>query len=221
MTDGNWRIVLNVPLFSSISTRLVKQTLIARLWPTHLAQCDNVESFDAYFHYFNEECHSRLQSRHAARTVVDLVDIADHVKNNTMIPMTDLRHSLQITHPQLGNDIQKLSASIELATRLWLMINVRNLMPNDPRTLQTALPWPDTSSLEDIIQRWTLVPPAFSNTARRKFPDTLNVSDLERVTNFRIVWTDDLMNHLVLDDRVIYIYYHVSVLKRVGESVPK
>jgi hypothetical protein len=218
MAASNWRTLLNVPLFPPALTRAAKQALISCLWPSPTASCDDVDNFDAYFQYMNEECRSEMQSGHSIRTIVDLVDITDCLKSNTTIPMSELRNSLKHALPHLGNDTPKLSASIELAVRLWLMINVRNLMPNDPRTLQTALPWPDNSSLEVILKRQTLTSGAVPSGTRPLIPDTVNAFEIERITSYRIVWTDDFLSHLLLDGRAIYLYYHVSVLKRIEES---
>ena len=114
----------------------------------------------------------------------------------------------------------KLSNSIELAVRLWLMVDIQNVKPGAYQTLHTAWPWPDASSLIDVVQSLrTQASPGV--VAMRKFPEVFNAFDMKRMGGFEIRWTDNLSDHLCLDRKVIWLYYHVSVLMRMKLSIPK
>ena len=212
--------LLDIPCFSSNSTTgEVRQALINSLWPSSQAPGDHVDDFAAYFTFLEGECHINLQDDYAVRTFADLVDILGLVRSNITATMDELRQTVQNTYSKFGTDTQKITASIELVVRLWLMINVRNLMPKDHLVLQTSLPWPDASSLVDVFRQRIGQSHATHSIPRDYFPECLNVCDLRRISGYQTYWTDDLMSHLALDGGVIYLYYHVSVLRRIRKSV--
>jgi hypothetical protein len=183
-----------------------RQVLINKLWPPN-ATSD--------------------QQSNAIQSYADLAYILGIVKGNADATMSELRQILMNVQPSLGRDETKLSASIELVVRLWLTVNIRNLMPNDRICLQSFLPWPDSLSLMEVLRKWIdqsqtqaqAQPPVSRSPLRGEFPDVLNVCDLKQTFGYRIQWTNDLTNHLAMNGSVIYLYHHVSVLKRIRNSV--
>ena len=100
------------------------------------------------------------------------------------------------------------------------MLDIQNVKPGVYQTLHTAWPWPDTSSLVDVVQSLRRrAPPGI--VATRHFPQVFNAFDMKRMAGFEIRWTDNLSDHLCLDQKVIRLYYHVSVLMRMELSIPK
>ena len=100
------------------------------------------------------------------------------------------------------------------------MIDIQNVKPGAYQALHTAWPWPDSSSLVDVVQSLRRrVPPGI--VATRQFPEVFNAFDMKRMGGFETRWTDNLSDHLCLDRKVIWLYYHVSVLKRMGPSIPR
>ncbi len=100
------------------------------------------------------------------------------------------------------------------------MIDIQNVKPGAYQALHTALPWPDVSSLVDVVQSLRRrAPPGI--VATRQFPEVFNAFDMKRMGGFETRWTDNLSDHLCLDGKVIWLYYHVSVLKRMGPSIPR
>jgi hypothetical protein len=211
-----------------------RQVLINKFWPPNATPApnatsddDNVEDFAAYFNFLQQECDPASQKSNAIQSYADLAYVLGIVKGNADATMSDLRQTLMNVQPSLGRDETKLSASIELVVRLWLTVNIRNLMPNDRICLQSFLPWPDSLSLMEVLQRWTdqsqtqaqSQPPVSSSPLRGEFPDILNVCDLRQTFGYKIHWTNDLTNHLAMNGSVIYLYHHVSVLKRIRNSV--
>lgn len=166
------------------------------------------------------QCRDQKTADHSAQTHADIIDIVHHLCNNVDSSLSELCDSLRSVHNKFSNDAVKLSNSIELAVRLWLMIDVQNVKPGAYQTLHTAWPWPDTSSLIDVVQSLRLrAPPGV--VATRQFPEVFNAFDMNRMGGFEIRWTDNLSDHLCLDKKVIWLYYHVSVLLRMGLSIPK
>ena len=166
------------------------------------------------------QCRDQKAAEHAAQTQVDIVDIVHHLHDNIGSSLGQLRDSLRRSYNGFPNDAVKLSNSIELAVRLWLMIDIRNVEPGAYQTVHTPWPWPDTSSLIDVVQilRRHASP---ATLATQQFPQLFNAFDMKRMGGFEIRWTDNLSDHLCLDQKVIWLYYHVSVLKRMEHSIPK
>jgi hypothetical protein len=205
-----------------------RQVLLDKLWPPNATPShDNVDDFRAYFNFLQQECDPAFQQSNAIQSYADLAYVLGIVKGNADATMSDLRQTLMNVQPSLGRDETKLSASIELVVRLWLTVNIRNLMPNDRICLQSFLPWPDSLSLMEVLRRWIdqsqtqaqLQPPVSRSPLRDEIPDVLNVCDLKQTFGYRIQWTNDLTNHLAMNGSVIYLYHHVSVLKRIRNSV--
>ena len=219
---AGWRTTLSVPLFSPTSTLsvAVRRSIVTNLWPSNQTLTGSIEDFDAYFEYYNDQCRSQNRVDHVAQTQLDIVDIAQHINGNINSSLTNLCDSLHRSYPRFHNDRARLSSSIELTVRLWLMINVQNRRPGGYRTLRMAWAWPDNSSLIDVVQslRRRAAP---GNVLIQRFPDVFNTFDVGRIGGFRIEWTDNLASHLSLDGKIIYLYYHVSVLKRMEMSVTK
>jgi hypothetical protein len=204
-----------------------RQVLINKLWPPNAtSDHDNVEDFEAYFNFLQQECDPVSQKSNAIQSYADLAYVLGIVKGNADATMSELRQTIINVQPSLGRDETKLSASIELVVRLWLTVNIRNLMPNDRICLQSFLPWPDSLSLTEVLQRWTdqsqtqaqLQPPVSRSSLRDELPDVLNVCDLKQTFGYKIQWTNDLTNHLAMNGSVIYLYHHVSVLRRIRSS---
>lgn len=156
---------------------------------------------------------------HCAKTQVDIVDIVHHVRSNVSSSLSDLRNSLQHIHNRFPSDAVKLSNSIELAIRLWLMIDIQNVKAGAYQTLDKAWPWPETSSLVDVVQSLRRRAP-YGFVATQRFPEVFNAFDMKRMAGFEIRWTDNLSNHLCINGKVIWLYYHVSVLMRMEKSIP-
>ena len=156
---------------------------------------------------------------HCAKTQIDIIDIVHHVRSNVSSSLSDLRDSLQHIHNRFPNHAVKLSNSIELAVRLWLMIDIQNVKAGAYQTLDRAWPWPETSSLVEVVRSLRRRAP-LGAVATQQFPEVFNAFDMKRMAGFEIRWTDNLANHLCIDEKVIWLYYHVSVLMRMGTSIP-
>ena len=165
------------------------------------------------------QCRDQEVADHCAKTQVDIIDIVHHVRSNVSSSLSDLRDSLRQIHNRFPSDAVKLSNSIELAVRLWLMIDIQNVKAGAYQTLDKAWPWPDTSNLVEVVQSLRRRAPQGA-VATQQFPEVFNAYDMKRMAGFEIRWTDNLSNHLCIDEKVIWLYYHVSVLMRMKMSIP-
>lgn len=166
------------------------------------------------------QCRDQKAAEHCANTQVDIIDIVHHVCNNLSSSFSHLRNSLRLVHNKFPSDAVILSNSIELAVRLWLMTDIQNVKPGDYQTNDKAWPWPEASSLTDVVQSLRRRAPQ-GVIATHQFPEVFNAFDLTRMAGFKIRWTDNLSNHLSIDEKVVWLFYHVSVLMRMELSIPQ
>ena len=99
------------------------------------------------------------------------------------------------------------------------MIDIQNVKTGEYQTLDKAWPWPETSSLVEVVQSLRRRAP-YGAVAPQQFPEVFNAFDMKRMAGFEIRWTDNLSNHLCIDGKVIWLYYHVSALIRMEMSIP-
>ena len=220
--EAGWRTTLDVPLFSPTTTlsRTVRESIVTNLWPSNQAMTGLIDDFDAYFEYYRDQCRNENPNDHVAQNQLDVVDIAQHINSNVDRSLSQLCDDLHRSYPRFANDPLRLSNSIELTARLWLMINVQNLRPGDYCTLPMAWAWPGTSTLVDVVQSLRRRPVPGIGWIQQ-FPDVFNAFEVCRMGGFRIEWTDNLASHLSLEGKTIYLYHHVSVLKRMEGSLAK
>ncbi len=104
--------------------------------------------------------------------------------------------------------------SIFLAVRLWLMLNVTSPGIHAFTPGRSSLEWTDDQSLDNFIS--ACFPLSECTSARpSQWPYSLNAYNLERVGGFVIVWTDNLADHLYLNEDLghIHVYHHAQVLR--------
>ena len=165
------------------------------------------------------QCRDQKEAEHCAKTQVEIIDIVHHVRSNVSSSLSQLRDSLRQAHNSFPSDEIKVSNSIELAVRLWLMIDIQNVKPGGYQTTDRACPWPDASSLIDVVQGLHRRAP-HGAIATQRFHEVFNAFDMTRMAGFEIRWTDILSNHLCIEGKVIWLFYHVSVLMRMELSIP-
>jgi len=114
------------------------------------------------------------------------------------IPTDALKSTSLKERYETCNSNQKQNA-ISLAVKLWLLINCG---PQEPyaRAGTSCIAWHENESLVDVITK------AFKSQVllrtEQRFPKAINAYSLERVAGFRIVWTEHLADHLLLNDEV-------------------
>jgi hypothetical protein len=192
----------------------VRQSFVNALWPRQDENNgeEGINDFGSYFSNLQQERHPDLASQHVVRTLDDIISIIRIILKNPSASFSEIRATMQRKNPEWT--ATSISHSIELAVRLWLRVNVRNLMPTDRRQLETAISWPDTISLKATLER--LFKPQLSVLTRR-FPEHFNVADMSKMAGFKVEWTDCLTSHLILDGSVIHMFNNVSILRRMRE----
>src|SRR5947207_1585414 len=101
-----------------------RKAIVDHLWPSQQASVGHISSFEGYFSYYIGQCQGEDEQRHAIRTHQDIANIIAHIRGNVNTTKTDLLASISAAYPNLQTDQDRLSNSIELAVRLWLMMNI-------------------------------------------------------------------------------------------------
>ncbi|KAJ6442558.1 class I glutamine amidotransferase-like protein [Purpureocillium lavendulum] len=213
----------------------VKEALLQHLWPvpkpatgphapdpTTTTPHANADDLDAWFAYLHHECRPPLATHHAMQTFADMFLIAACLRDNPGTSLAGVQSLVAAADAALASDPRKLVASVELVVRLWLAVSVRGLMPASRHDLEVSLPWPETQSLADVLHAHLCPPPTASRptmttttTATESFPRQLNVVNMKRIAGFRVIWTNNLVEHLAVRGSSVYLFHQVSVLKRI------
>lgn len=182
------------------------------------------ESFQAYLLYYKNQCQFEIQSDHSAKSLRDIEKIVAHINQNPTVPKDELRRSLNAKYQHFSDNADHMSNSIELAVRLWLMVNIRTLSTSKAINLDTSLSWPESASISDVARSYFLGPTSRHGWLRTKqrFSRLLTVHNLEKIGGFHIEWTDNLIDHLRLrNNDAVCLYYHVEILRRMKGVVSR
>lgn len=194
------------------------------IWPTNsTARALPVTDFDAYFAYVRQKLDGTNPEEHVVKTYNDVVWIITLVSRNFTEKLAVLQTKIQLAYP--GSDKDRVSASLELTMQLWLLMNIRVLMSMDKYAMYNSQPWLESQSLQDVLSQITVSPSNNSSgqldSSNGKFSTYLNAADMEKIAGYRIVWTNRLLDHLDTAGTLVYMFHHVSVLKRLKDSLPR
>jgi hypothetical protein len=178
----------------------------------------DLASFDCYVEYINSECDTLFEQEHAAWTYEDLEAIINHLRlpESLTKPRADLRTSLVAAHPRLQNRTDaQLDNSIDLAVRLFLTINVRSSKLQSVSTASKTA-WTSNESFEGFLADRL---PERKIGSKRPLTKHFTACNLQRYAGFPFIWTNNLLDHLLLDrDGWVHIYHHVTVLEALRDS---
>jgi hypothetical protein len=210
-----------LPLFSREPlAHNVKELLLSRLWPLPPGTTQpGITDYDAYFSYLRHECIHAQPAQHSMKSFADLILLVDILRGNPRASLADIRSLAREADAVLAADERQLSSSIELATRIWIMVSVNILLPENKGDCEVSLPWAESQSLTDVLNRHLCHTPRSRSSAREQFSDYFNVTDMNNIANFRVLWTDNLCDHLVIKGSCLYVFHHVSVLDRLKVSL--
>ena len=167
---------------------------------------EQVDALQRYFTYYNEELELLRKGISekswqikglAAKTYEDLFYVVDILRHNGDSQRPELRQRLSLRFR--SSDPQGLNRSINLAIRLWLMVNTQEPEFGGLRYEATCIQWDDESSLRAFLlslfprSRWNVT--AQSSRLGPHFTAAFMV----RVCGLRIEWTTSLHDHLRLD----------------------
>jgi hypothetical protein len=201
----------------------VKREIIENFWPhkrfsgTRQGELD----WESYFRYYERQCHDALinQGQHVlARTDQDILELVHQLENSITRDAIKEHLRLRISRRHRPDEDEILDRTIDLATRLYLMVNVALVYP--VISGQTQLKW-DSGTLKDFLADYFSEPQVLGNEGI-KLERTFTASNLERIAGIHIKPTNNLADHLRMidkDDKVVAIFHHASFLRRQNRCV--
>jgi hypothetical protein len=169
---------------------------------------EQLDVFQAYFDYYIKELEllrtgiseETWQTKGlAANTYEDIFYVVNILRENGDSRRPEIRSLLQSRFP-LSDDLG-LDRSINLAIRLWLMINTQEPEFGGIRHEATCAQWDDDTTLRTFLSglfphsRWQIT--AQSSRLGPHF----TAAFMQRVCGLKIEWTTSLHDHLRLDRR--------------------
>lgn len=147
------------------------------------------------------------------------------VQNLKLQPFTksELQRSIHESSSNRYDDLQVERASI-LAAGLLVPLHFK---AEGGARRGATITWEDDECLSQMVERAVVTRLKSSNAARNncpscsriitKFPRTFNARQLTRMAGFQIIWTNNLLDHLLLEDDdgelKIFIFHQVKVLQ--------
>lgn len=169
---------------------------------------EQLNSFRAYFEYYIEELEllrtgireESWQIRTiAATTYEDIFYVVGVLREHAESRRPEIRALLRSRLQD--SDDYGLNQSINLALRLWLMINVQDPEFEGHRHGVSCCQWDDGSSLKNFLKRVFPQPQWQINSRSSRLSPHFTAVFMQRVCGLEIVWTTNLRDHLLLDRR--------------------
>ena len=212
---------LEIPLQTVPIDCITKRRIASELWNFDITDSSNLEknrAFDQYFRYYTEQSDLALydRGRHtSARTHRDIVGICGDIQQGISRVDVKCRLSSRVSSTQLGVDDAVLDASIDLAARLLLMLEIGSVKYgfSGHKTLR----WHDGSLQSFVANHFD--PPRALSLEHVKLEKIFIARNLKRIARISIVWTDNLADHLRMleHDTQVAIFHHASFLQMTRE----
>lgn len=170
-------------------------------------QKERIYALKQYFGYFSNELkllrtgiskESWQTKNLAIKDCEDLFYVVDLLRTNQEQRRPEIRQKL-LSRFGTSNDLA-VNRSLNLALRLWLMINVQEPAFAGLRHGVTSVEWNDENTLLAFIEslfppsRWPKIPPQSTRLGPH-----FTAAFMQRVCGLRIEWTTSLHDHLRLD----------------------
>jgi hypothetical protein len=182
----------------------------------------NLSSFSRYFDFYESEMTALQFGRSwpdpdlAASTHADLICIVQQLRQHRGSTRPQIRSVLVSSFPR--SQPPSLNRAIDLAIRVWLTVNVRELALEHQNLRKTRmLQWDDYSTFQDFLHglfplsHWNL-----KAKASRLHPQ-FTAAYMVRVCGLKLAWTDSLEDHLRLDrykdQNQLRVYRHKYLLQ--------
>jgi hypothetical protein len=204
--------------YSTIDT---KCAILNSIWGTKLVPqqfSKDVSLGNSYLRYYSEQCINALHSNginDIVSTHADIVGIIERLREPDLT-RESLKDHLRERFPNLPPDNSEalICETIDLAVRLWLMIDVGELFHGFVPG-QKSLSW-ERGVLKDLLVNYFSPPITMPmRVVRVKLDRIFTARNLERIAGLQIIWTSNILDHLrlMVDDTRIAIYHHASCLE--------
>jgi hypothetical protein len=166
----------------------------------------HLDELQGFFTYYQQELQllrkgistESWQSEYLAiKTYEDIFYVVDVLHSHGDSRRPEIRSLLSPRFP--SSNMLGLNCSINLAIRLWLMINAQEIRFEGLRHETTSVQWNDECTLREWLQslfphaRWDVTPQS------NRFGPYFTVAFMQRVCGLKVQWTTSLHDHLRLD----------------------
>lgn len=212
-------MTLNAAVQSGTLTPEVQEKLIDELWnPRVISSEKNTRNTSTYLRYYRDQCEQSLVDRgrySSARRHEDILHVAK------LISKDQLGHEeiLQRLRTQCDDDQRQnvtddaLRGTMNLAARLLSMMKIGTWRYEF--SSQKRIHWTG-GTLQQCISGWFEGPTLDHENI--KLEKLFNGANLGTISGLKIVWTDNIAEHLSLqnNDQEVVTFHHASFLKGHG-----
>lgn len=218
---------LDCPLRKISASPVFRRAIIKQIWGISLgpiAYDDQRGIYEAYFkHIYQQLCI-------AACTTGEEMSLWTHdsiLKVSERLMLESLRTTTLETLTETSDPTTQIPESIaKLAASLLLPLNISGV---GGARRGAVVDWSASESLESALhtvfsalKQRSLTSTCASCSAQVVFPRSFNARMLEHIAGFEIVWTSNLLDHLLMvdndDKRYVYIFHQVNFLERVRHN---
>lgn len=195
--------------------------IVAELWQDLSDGGPSDHDLNPFFDYYQIQCHHALheQGKHVlVRTHQDIVNISEQLEDGCTreeIKENTKKLFRSKVEDRIDEDVI-LNNSIDLVTRLYLMVNVvSDGAKTSSVTKGKKLRW-DSGNIKDVLSSHFNEPQVLDNSSMR-FEKTFTARNLERIAGIKIKWTNNLADHLRMvdvDDKIVAIFHHATFIEQ-------
>ncbi|KAH6865202.1 hypothetical protein BKA58DRAFT_462854 [Alternaria rosae] len=206
-----------------------KYSILTAFWPKGVATlvpvtADQECPWDAYFRHYTTECRNAIDPDRGEHVTIrhhqDIVDIVKQFEQNKT--REEIKRSIILTDTQQTSEAVKekrAEGSIRVVARLFAMVNMG---PSSERWElgPESRPWNEANhNLKTVLARY--FSPSSVDTGSLRFKADLTAFNLKHLIGLKILWTNNLFDHLRLmdDDSTVCIFHHATFLRHQTSDV--
>lgn len=191
-----------------------REAIISSFWPLTKYP---IADFEVYFRYLEYALQALadypgISSRDfATETFGDIFRLKAAIERHRTAPHSQLVSFIQNEEFPDAN-LNQIHRAIDLTLHFWLTLNICSINSRLPffDSGSTVVRWEQDCSVEELIAR--CFPPygRYRNDLDTKIDPNLTAVNIEREVGIRILWTSNLIDHLLYDPlhRTLCIYAH-------------
>ena len=192
----------------------LQQYIRGAFWPQSRS---SIVEYASYFKYFQWSIsiiswpHNHFdKGLFAAQSYADLARFVKSLNSMANYSRASIALELKQEFPYCSD--AQILRSMEIAVRLWLMLNVRSedfpVGPSLSYISETA--WPERTSLKTLIEDTFFPDSLLPNSHSSRIDPTFTVRNLRKLCRVKIQWTGNLRDHLSYDHltATLYLFPH-------------
>jgi len=192
----------------------IRCAIFNKMWNlnwTEMECCSSEDELAAYFRYYEAQCVGLTRGRgcFVVQNHKHLLKIVGYIQNPN-VSYDSIVNLVRLDHP--GVDDSLISVSIFIAARIWLMLEIGEIKYSVTPGQRPIL-WQSGTLKQRVRDHFK---PSSDSTDMIKLPKTFNAMQLNKVSGIKIVWTNNLADHLRMrdDDTKVTIFHQASFLRR-------